>query len=434
MTTNTMPNLTSWEYDALKKSIRRWKVILPVVKDENGDVIDGLQRVKACEELGIADYPVLTLAGLTEDEKHDHSYILNLVRRRLNQDQMRELIAAELRRTPDLSDNWLAQILGTTDKTVAAVRNQLISSSEIPKLNALRGKDGKYRRVTRIVTNTAKEVERAQEALKYLGDKAPKKDLELRLAERQVKRVQRLKLTNGREIEAPGDGAIRIYHCPFQQLEKVAGLEPNSVNLVLTDIPYDGGFLPQVSELGAFAVRILVKGGLLVTYTGHFHLDHVMLILGEHLDYAWTAASVWNGDGTIIHPRQVTSKWKPILIYSKDKWKDRGRWQDLSVINTKEKEWHDWQEPLQEVSNLIRYFSNPGDLVVDPLAGGFTTAVACLQLGRRCVACDVDESAVIRGQDRLKLEYQKRKGSGRTSAEPRNTPVVRTITSQAQSS
>ena len=127
ITTNLLPDLTPWAYDALKESIRRWKVILPVVKDENGDIIDGRQRVRACDELGITDYPVLTLAGLTDDEKRDHAFVLNLVRRRLNQQQMRDLIAAELKRTPDLSDNWLAQILGTTDKTVAAVRQELIA-------------------------------------------------------------------------------------------------------------------------------------------------------------------------------------------------------------------------------------------------------------------------------------------------------------------
>ena len=141
-TTNLLPALNPWEYDALKESIRRWKVILPVVKDENGDIIDGYQRVRVCNELGITDYPVLTLRGLTEDDKRDHSLILNLVRRRLNQQQMRKLIAAELKRTPDLSDNWLAQILGTTDKTVAAVRHELIATSEIPKLDALRARTG----------------------------------------------------------------------------------------------------------------------------------------------------------------------------------------------------------------------------------------------------------------------------------------------------
>ena len=80
MTTNLLPDLTPWEYDALKASIRRWKVILPVVKDENGDIIDGYQRVRVCNELGITDYPVLTLAGLSDDEKRDHAYVLDVIR------------------------------------------------------------------------------------------------------------------------------------------------------------------------------------------------------------------------------------------------------------------------------------------------------------------------------------------------------------------
>ena len=95
--TNLLPDLNPWEYDALKESIRRWKVILPVVKDENGDIIDGYQRVRVCNELGITDYPVLTLRGLTEDDKRDHALILNLLKRHLNQQQMRDLIAAELK-------------------------------------------------------------------------------------------------------------------------------------------------------------------------------------------------------------------------------------------------------------------------------------------------------------------------------------------------
>ena len=272
ITTNLLPDLNPWEYDALKERIRRWKVILPVVKDENGDIIDGYQRVRVCNELGITDYPVLTLRGLTEDDKRDHSLILNLVRRRLNQQQMRKLIAAELKRTPDLSDNWLAQILGTTDKTVAAVRQKLIATSEIPKLDALRGKDGRYRRVTRITTNTANEAKRAQQALQILGDDAPCRDLDLRQVQSRAKRKKKDALTKGRQVEPPGKGNIKIYHCPFQRLEEVAGIKPNSVNLVLTDIPYGQEFLPQVGELAAFAARVLVEGGLLVTYTGQFWL------------------------------------------------------------------------------------------------------------------------------------------------------------------
>jgi site-specific DNA-methyltransferase (adenine-specific) len=78
-----------------------------------------------------------------------------------------------------------------------------------------------------------------------------------------------IKIAEATPILPPGDGDIQIHHCPFQKLEEVAGIEPNSVDLILTDIPYEEKFLPEVSELGAFASRVLVEGGLLVTYSGN---------------------------------------------------------------------------------------------------------------------------------------------------------------------
>lgn len=395
------PDLAPWEYEALKLSIRRYGVILPVVRDEHGLTIDGHQRERACRELGIENYPVLTLSGLTDEEKRDHAFVLNQARRRLNRRQMRELIAAELKRTPDLSNNWLAQVLGTTDKTVEAVRQRLVATSEIPKLDQLRGKDGKSRRVTRIITQTAREADRAQKALQILGDDAPGRDWSLKFAERKVRRREKQEQARGRQVRPPGEGDIRLYHGSFQRLEELAGIEPESVDLVLTDIPYGKDFLSQVADLAALARRILVPGGLFVTYSGHHYLNRVIRTLDDHLTYCWMRASVWEGVGNIIHPRQVTSKWKPILVYAKGKWVERSRWYDVTHVDSKEKDWHDWQQPLAEVERLVRDFSEPGDLVVDPCGGGFTTAVACLRLGRRCISCDIEEAAVIRGQDRL---------------------------------
>jgi ParB-like chromosome segregation protein Spo0J len=277
------PDLAPWEYESLKASIRRFGVILPVVRDEFGNTIDGHQRERACRELGIENYPVLTLDRLTEDEKRDHAFVLNQARRRLNRRQMRALIAAELKRTPDLSNNWLAQVLGTTDKTVESVRQRLIATSEIPKLDQLRGKDGKSRRVARIITQTAREAERAQKALQILGDEAPDRCLELRLAERRVRRRQRAEALRGREVAPPGDGDIRLFHCPFQGLEEVAGIAPGSVNLILTNPPYGKDFLPHLEDLARLAERLLAPGGLFVAYYGHYYLDRAMAVLGERL-------------------------------------------------------------------------------------------------------------------------------------------------------
>ena len=111
---------------------------------------------------------------------------------------MREIIAAELRRTPDISSNWLAEILGTTDKTVEAVREHLIQTSEIPKFDAHRGKDGKRRRVTRVVTFKAKDAQRAREALAALGNDAPGRPTELRLVERRARKKEKIEEIKGR--------------------------------------------------------------------------------------------------------------------------------------------------------------------------------------------------------------------------------------------
>ena len=225
---------------------------------------------------------------------------------------------------------------------------------------------------------------------------------------RNAKRERERADAERRNVLPARDDNIRLYHCPFQRLEEVAGIAPGTVDLVLTDIPYGQAFLPEVSELAAFAARVLVEGGLLVTYTGQFWLPQVLASFQPYLQYRWCISSVWEGTGNEIHlggwkhPKgRVVSKWKPILVYSKGEWTKAGEWFDVSIINSKEKAWHEWQQPLEQVERLLKDFSEPGDQVVDPLGGAFTTAVACKRLSRRCISCDNEKAAVIRGQDRL---------------------------------
>lgn len=164
-----------------------------------------------------------------------------------------------------------------------------------------------------------------------------------------------------------------------------------------------------MSDLAALVSRILVEGGLFAMYSGQFYLPEVMRRVGEHLTYRWTCAAVWRGDGNVIHPLGITSQWKPLLIYSKGPWEKTGRYSDVFWMNTKEKTHHDWQQPLGDVEKLVEYFSTPGDLVIDPCGGAFTTAIACYHLGRKFIGCDCDESCVIQGQQRLAEEQARRK-------------------------
>ena len=399
---NIFPDLMPAEYEALKASIAKRGVDVPTIVDEEGNIIDGWHRKRACDELGIFCPQEVRRFGSAQ-EKLELAVTVNAKRRQLNQQQKRALVAAYLKLDPSINDNWLAEMIGgMASITITKVRRQLEATLEISKLVKFRGRDGKDRPrnySARIVVNSENESEKAKDAIKDLPDNG--KTMDAATAARRARRNKAKKARTGKVIVPLPDDAIRLYHCPFQQLEARAGIAAASVNAIITDIPYGGDFLPQISDLGAMAGRILVEGGLFVMHSGQFYFDQVMRRLGEHLTYRWLMDSEWAGDANMVHPLDVSSQWKPILICSKGPWMKRGRWHDVSRVKSKEKDWHEWQQPLEEVERLVRYFSDPCDLVVDPCGGGFTTAVACRNLGRRCISCDVIERSVLGGQERL---------------------------------
>lgn len=200
------------------------------------------------------------------------------------------------------------------------------------------------------------------------------------------------------------DDSIQIHHCPFQNLEQVAGIEPESVQLICTDIPYGNEFVDQIGELAAFSDRVLVSGGLFVAYLGQHRFNEKLRALDEHLKFQWLNSSTWNGRGNDVPRLKLVSKSIPIVVYSKGRWTPPNKWIDAYITKRPEKKWHHWERPLEEVEKLVYYFSKPGDLVVDPCGGGFTTAIACLRNHRRFIGCDVDKAAVVKGQERLDEE------------------------------
>lgn len=397
-----LPDLPPEEFEALKADIAENGLQYPVIQDEKGNTLDGHQRERAERELGNKNYPIKVIAGLTEEQKWHYAISVNVKRRNLTTAQKRDLIEQEIKRTPDIADNWLAEILAVDDKTVRATRKRLEATSEIPKLTKLRGKDGRNRSAKYVVANTPGELRIAQEIVGHLPASCNGKMLDTTTASRRVRRQIQEKTWEGKIAKPLASDSIRLYHCPFQKLCETAGLRPKSVHLILTDIPYGKEFLAELDDLGRFAKDVLVEGGLFITFCGQYYLDHCFRVLGEHLTYRWTLASVWERDANVIHPLAIMSRWKPILLYSKGAYRrTTGRRSDLLKMVRKEKDLHDWQQPVANIEELVKNLSDPGNLVVDPCGGSFTTALACHNLSRRFVGCDVDEGCVRRGQERL---------------------------------
>lgn len=64
-------------------------------------------------------------------------------------------------------------------------------------------------------------------------------------------------------------------------------------------------------------------------------------------------------------------------------------------------------KPLGLMRAIIRDYTRPGDLVVDPFAGGGTTALACAIEGRRCITSELSVDTFNKARERLSRGYTK---------------------------
>jgi|GEM_PF-1041458 len=272
-------------------------------------------------------------------------------------------------------------------------------------------------------------VEEQQECMKrrFDGDKLTARAVNKKLRKIANRKKRDEALTRAVQ-EVDNDDSIQIHHCPFQELEQDAEIEPESVQLICSDIPYGNEFVDQIGELADFSKRVLVSGGLFVAYLGQHRFNEKLRALDEHLKFQWLNSSVWKGVGNVYSRLNLVSKSIPIVVYSKGEWTPRTRWVDTYVSQVQEKDWHPWQRPYHEVEMLVKYFSNPGDKIVDPCGGGFTTAIACLRNHRRFIGCDIDKAAVVNGQVRLHEEGREDAtlpvAIEQMSAAPASTPEV----------
>jgi len=116
-----MPDLSPEQYDALKADIRERGVLVPVVVDQHDRVLDGHNRRRIADEVGI-DCPTETKVVADDDEAADLAVVLNCARRHLNREQVRQVIANEIERRSGDSDRAIARRVGCSPSTVGTIR------------------------------------------------------------------------------------------------------------------------------------------------------------------------------------------------------------------------------------------------------------------------------------------------------------------------
>ena len=231
-------------------------------------------------------------------------------------------------------------------------------------------------------------------------------------------RIARDRRAEGRKRAAlappPAHLRIELHHGPFQRA--LAGLR--GVDAVVTDPPYDEGSLPLLRELALWADGVLKPDGVLAVMYCQDRLPQAFAQLSVGRPYRWTAAILIDRNRWIVHPRKVTSGWKPVLIFGAcaRMFHDVIRVED-DVDDGRAR--HPHGQSLNAFRVIVERLTRPGDLVVDPCAGGGTTLIAATQLGRHAVGCDVDPACVQKV--RRLLGGATRARSGRRSRAPSTT-------------
>lgn len=179
-----------------------------------------------------------------------------------------------------------------------------------------------------------------------------------------------------------------------------------SIDCVFTDPPYAKEYLYLWSALSKTAARILKPTGFCICYSGHFHLPEVYDRLREHLTYWWECAAVHPASGQFVRPRNLNTYFKPILIFVKPPVVNiEPSTSDIIIRKTpKEKDLHEWQQPVSEAEEIIRRFTDKGDIILDPMAGSGTIPLAAKRTGRKYLAIDNDKTNVSIIKKRLRKQ------------------------------
>jgi len=171
-----------------------------------------------------------------------------------------------------------------------------------------------------------------------------------------------------------------------------AKIEDNSLDLIITDPPYQKEDLSIWKELGKFARLKLKPSKFLIAYTGLLYLPQVITSLNEYMDYYWTFAMLFTSS-PIVSRVNIIQRWKAILIYQKPPFKRlENTTTDLLIGGEREKGLHDWQQSEWHAEELIKMFSNPGEVVCDPLMGAGTFSYVAFKLGRKSIGIEIDKN------------------------------------------
>lgn len=259
-------------------------------------------------------------------------------------------------------------------------------------------------------------------------------------------------------MEIFGTNSHKIIH--GDALQALQTLVPDeSVDLVFADPPYNIGknfnghvekwdtedaYLDWCYQWLDLCMRKLKPAGSLYVMTATQYMPYFDIYLRHKINIL--SRIVWSYDSSGVQARKYFgSMYEPILFCVKDKSnytfnaadilieaktgakrklidyrkavpaaysteKVPGNVWDFARVRYRMDEYenHPTQKPVALLERIIKASSNPGDIILDPFSGTFTTCAVAKELGRNCIGIEAQEEYIKIGLRRLQLaaEYK----------------------------
>ena len=365
-----------------------------VVWKEEGLLLDGHNRHQLCQQHSIP-YEVKTIS--LPDRQAAQMWILEtqLGRRNCSRFEKAELA---LKLKPMIAEKAKENERIRKGKQAGASLQNSANLSPVDTRDELATKAG-------VSHDTIDKVEYIAE----VGDEATKErlrngktsiDHEYRELKKEQGRLQRQERKQT-PVDIPDTDRVSFFTCDIADAK--GRIEAESVDWIITDPPYPKKYLHVYSQLGEFAAHALKPGGSLLAMVGQSYLPEIVAQLANNLNYHWTLAYLTPGGQAVqVWDRKANTFWKPILWFTKGKY--AGDWVGdvcRSQVNDNDKQHHRWGQSVSGMSDLLKRFVYPGQVVCDPFSGAGTTGIAAIEAGCRFLALDNDTDCVEKTRARV---------------------------------
>lgn len=212
-------------------------------------------------------------------------------------------------------------------------------------------------------------------------------------------------------------------------LERMKEIPDGSVNLILTDPPYniarennfttmgragiDFGEWDKNADILSYieeASRVLHKNGSFVVFNDWKNLGDIV----RHAErFGFNTKDMLRLEKSNPMPRNRDRRY--ITDYECAIWftKQKGKWtfnrqdekyQRPKFVHSIDKGYHPTQKSLTLMEELLKIHSNSGDVILDCFMGSGTTGVACKNLNRRFIGIEMDEKYFTVAKERILKE------------------------------